>query len=209
MVNIASQLSSCQLKMDFFVLFAFAIGSICIQLCNGATTSSPIQTSSLQTETGVPEVQENVTSCPRFNNRQDNQTLYIPYIEGRCEMVVTVETVKLPQLRLAKFFKRKGRVIRRPVINFRSVGSEETGEPTTCESLPYRPLGPFVFVDTVVGECQMLLRIKRQRKEEFDLNFLKQERERGLRPWKRQGKRQLNKMFTFAPAYEYLDEVVY
>ncbi|XP_033758751.1 uncharacterized protein LOC117341043 [Pecten maximus] len=203
------------------------IASLSMKLSDGATTTSPIETTKTMTEAateankdsgvtettpaGVTEDQSNVTSCPRFNNRQENQTLYVPYIDGRCEMVVTVETVTLPPLRLVKMFKRGGRVIRRPVVSFRSVGFEENGEPVACESLPNRSLGPFVFVDTVVDRCQMLLKIKRRRKEAF--NLLKQGQKKGWKPWKRpgerQGKRQGKRWFTFAPAYEYLDDVVY
>ncbi|XP_060080473.1 uncharacterized protein LOC132559859 [Ylistrum balloti] len=210
-----------------YIIGLITIGCLSVQLSHGATTSSPSSTQTSQTEaeqdagttsgvtgttpSGTTEDNLNVSSCPRFNNRHDNGTLYVPYIEGRCEMTVTVETVTLPPLLLVKMFKRGKRVIRRPVVSFRTIDTELDGEAVTCESLPSRALGPFVFVDTVAGECQMLLKVQRRKNGKIisrgpgDRKWWKP----WLRPGKRPGNRPRIEKFTFVPAYEYLDEVVY
>ncbi|XP_033758750.1 uncharacterized protein LOC117341042 [Pecten maximus] len=191
-----------------------ALGALCIQMSNGATTSVPSVTTGIQTEattndvtTGttppgvtdvVTDALNNATVCPRFTTRLENETLYISYIEGSCDLVVTVERISLPPLRtLQRLNRRRPRVIRRPVVSFRPVGSELA----SCESLPNRSLGPFVFVDTVIDECQMLIKVQKLKNEAFIPGQ--------KRPGKGAGKRPRIPRRFFVPALDYLDEMVY
>ncbi|XP_060080470.1 uncharacterized protein LOC132559856 [Ylistrum balloti] len=203
----------------FFIIGAcvLAIGSICIHTTNGATTSSPPMTTNSQTDVTsgsspatvtdvVMDDLNNVTTCPRYTYKLENETLYVSYIENSCEMVVTVEKLSLPPLKRIEQFKRRPRVIRRPVVSFRPVLTE--GEPVSCEALPNRSLGPFVFVDTVTDDCQMLIKIQKQKNEDF-IPRVPGEKRPERRPGKGLGKRPKNPRFKFVPAFEYLDEIVY
>ncbi|XP_069119173.1 uncharacterized protein [Argopecten irradians] len=190
------------------------IVSLCTELSNGATTASPSATTETNSEAttqaatspkptattttvGVTDVVldalNNATKCPRFTSRLENNTLYMAYVADSCEMVVTVENVLLPR---PNQFRRKPRAIRRPVVSFRPMGIE----PASCESLPNRSLGPFVFVDTVMDECQMLIKIQKQKNPDFVPK---------IRPGKRGRGQPREPRFLFVPTYEYLDEMVY
>ncbi|XP_021361490.1 mucin-3A-like [Mizuhopecten yessoensis] len=174
------------------------------QVTDGATITSGITVSTPPSVTDVITDVLNNATCPRFTSRLENDTLYVSYVEGRCEMVVTVDKISLPPLKLVSLLRRRNRVIRRPAVSFRPVVMEENGEPVTCESLPTRSLGPFVFVDSVMDVCQVLLKIQKQKNEAFTPRVPGQNR-----PGKQEGKRPREPRFTFLPALEYLDEVIY
>ncbi|XP_033729574.1 uncharacterized protein LOC117318727 [Pecten maximus] len=155
------------------------------------------------------------TTCPRFQTRTENGSLIVLYQASNenCEMVVTTATTQLRPSTEVKAFKNKHKTIRRPSVSFRNTSSLDGEFP--CDSLTHSSLGPFVFVNTVPNQCQILFRIHKTKNHNHEKKKPKAQKTKsngGRKGKKRGGKKEKLKRipkFHFIPVFEYIDEILY
>ncbi|XP_060083873.1 uncharacterized protein LOC132563131 [Ylistrum balloti] len=184
--------------MDYFQIGILLILYINVHVSSGTTTNTAATEES---------------TCPRFQTRTENESLIVLYQPSNeyCEMVVTTETVQLRPSTELKAFKKKHKTIRRPMVNFRNTNTLDGQMP--CEPLTHNNVGPFVFVNTVQNQCQMLFRIHKQKNPNHEMKQPNTKGKDSGRGKKKGGKKRSKPKkipkYQFIPTFEYVDEFLY